>query len=123
MESTKSLALLSLHEGVLRSMAELLSRAPGIQVISATGDSARLIEDIRLLAPDVALIDDFKLPSLPSLCEQIRQLFGQTKLAILRSPVSFVPHPLPSGLEYLDLMKPIRVRDLAREIEAFAGHG
>ncbi len=123
MESTQSLTLFSRHEGLLRAMEALLSRSQGIRVVSATTDSARLIEDIKRLTPVVALIDDFKLPNLPSLCEQIRELSGCTKVAILRSPVSLVPHARPTDLEYLDLMKPIRVRDLAGEIEAFARRG
>jgi DNA-binding NarL/FixJ family response regulator len=119
MEPRIALALFSKHTDILRSLQALLSRMPDFHVLTATPDPLQLIQDAAALRPHIALIDDFRVLDLSTLCEQIVEASNETKLAILQSPISAVTRPLPPHLSHFSLQKPVRGLDLASQIRAF----
>ena len=119
MESIVSLALFSLHEGVLQALQALLSRDSFIDLIVATQDPKTLVDCVEGLRPRVTIIDDFMLPDLASLCGDIQASFDGTRMIILRSALDATYDSIPAG-DSITLQKPVRASQLVSELRRLA---
>lgn len=119
MDAKLSVSIFSRHDDLLRLLSTLLSRQPGIEVVSATTDPLDLVEQVKLRKPAVALLDDFHVPDMGWLCRNVVAAFDKTSLVILRSPLGGATEDVPADLRHLELQKPVRVPALIERLEEF----
>ncbi len=122
MKARFTISLFSRHQDLLQLLSALLARQADIEVVSATVDPLEFAEQVRLCKPSVALLDDFHVPDLADLCHDVMDAFDKTSLVILRSPLGGRVTALPHDLRRLELQKPVRVPNLVRRLEDFAGN-
>ena len=119
MDAKLSVSIFSRHDNLLRLLSTLLSRQPGIEVVSDTTDPLELVEQVKVRKPAVALLDDFRVADMGWLCRNVVAAFDKTSLVILRSPLGQATDDVPAGLKHLNLQKPVRVPALVERLEVF----